>query len=64
MVGRQSGREMRPYQTSGGEELLLLQPGSRQPDEIFQSEHHSNRTTTWVYRLAGWLGRTLAGIIC
>jgi len=55
VVGRQSGREIRPYQTSGGENLLLLHSGTRPPAEIFQSEHHSNRTATWLYRLAGWL---------
>ena len=56
VVGRQSGREIRPYQTQAGQELLLLQAGARDPAQMFQSEHYSNRTTTWVYRLAGWLG--------
>ena len=56
VVGRQSGREIRPYQTQAGQELLLLQAGTRDPGQMFQSEHYSNRTTTWVYRLAGWLG--------
>ena len=59
VVGRQSGREIRPYQTRAGEELLLLQVGSRDPAQMFQTEHYNNRTTTWVYRLAGWLGDTL-----
>ena len=28
-VGRQSGREIRPYQTSAGEDILLLRQGLR-----------------------------------
>ena len=75
-VGRQSGREIRPYQTSAGEDILLLRPGLRwgletsfddhcivandvvrDVSEVFNSEQWNNRTATWIYRLAGWLGR-------
>ncbi|XP_023320761.1 transmembrane protein 43-like [Eurytemora carolleeae] len=54
VVGRQSGREIRPYTTESGEELLILHPGIRTAAEVFRSEHNTNRTTTWIYRLAGW----------
>ena len=57
VVGRQSGRELRPYQTTAGEDILLLRPGHREVEEVFNSEHYNNRTTTWIYRLAGWLGK-------
>jgi len=53
-VGRQAGRELRPYQTQAGEELLLLQSGIRQPSQVWHTEHNNNRTATWIYRLAGW----------
>jgi len=56
VVGRQSGREIRAYQTQAGEELLLLRAGQRGVEEVFSSEHDTNRTATWIYRLAGWLG--------
>ena len=56
VVGKQAGREIRPYQTETGEELLLLQPGVRGAGEVFQAEHINNRTATWIYRLAGWFG--------
>ena len=59
VVGRQSGRELRPYQTTAGEDILLLRPGHREVEEVFNSEHYNNRTTTWIYRLAGWLGLTI-----
>ena len=55
-VGRQAGREVRPYQTETGEELLLLHQGVRGAGEVFQTEHNNNRTATWIYRLAGWFG--------
>jgi len=63
MVGRQSGREIRPYQTSAGEDILLLRPGLRDVSEVFNSEQWNNRTATWIYRLAGWLVSFL-GLSC
>ena len=57
VVGKQSGREVRPYQTESGEELLLLHAGIRGAGEMFQTEKNNNRTATWVYRLAGWFGK-------
>jgi len=63
VVGRQSGREIRPYQTQAGEDILLLRPGHREVEEVFNSEHYNNRTTTWIYRPAGWLVSFL-GLSC
>jgi len=62
-VGRQSGREIRPYQTEGGEELLLLQDGVRGAGEVFHTEQFNNQTATWIYRLAGWFV-TFLGLSC
>eukprot|EP00092_Neocalanus_flemingeri_P003678 GFUD01003952.1.p1 GENE.GFUD01003952.1~~GFUD01003952.1.p1 ORF type:complete len:406 (+),score=125.46 GFUD01003952.1:100-1317(+) len=63
VVGRQAGREVRPYQTEAGEELLLLQAGLKEAGEVFHAEQISNRTATWVYRLAGWFVAFL-GLSC
>jgi len=62
-VGRQAGREVRPYQTEGGEELLLLQDGVKGAGEVFQTEQFNNQSATWVYRLAGWFV-TFLGLSC
>ena len=45
VVGRQSGREIRPFpvQETGGE-LLIMQQGLRKPEEVFQHEHAQNRS--------------------
>jgi len=53
-VGRQSGREIRPYMTELGEELLILHPGVKTAADVFRTEHNNNRTATWIYRLGGW----------
>lgn len=53
-VGKQAGREVRPYQTMAGDELLIMQQGIRGQEEVFRTEHNHNRTATWIYRLVGW----------
>ena len=63
VVGRQAGRELRPYMTLAGEELLILHPGIRGAGEVFQNEHNNNRTSTWLYRLIGWFVMFL-GLSC
>ena len=59
VVGKQSGREIRPFETETGEELLFLYPGMRKPDEVFDYEHAQNRLQTWIYRLLGWFAMFL-----
>jgi hypothetical protein len=54
VVGKQAGREIRPYRTEAGDNLLILQAGMRMPKEVFHFEHAQNKTQTWIYRLAGW----------
>jgi len=54
IIGKQSGREIRAYETEIGEELLFLHPGIRKPEEVFHYEHSQNRLQTWVYRVLGW----------
>ena len=53
-MGKQSGREIRPFETDSGEDLLFLHPGLRKPEEVFQYEHAQNRLETWMYRLFSW----------
>jgi len=62
-VGRQSGREIRPYTTQAGEDILLLRSGQKDVEEVFLSEHYNNRSATWIYRMAGWLV-TFLGVSC
>lgn len=54
VVGKQSGREIRPFETESGEELLFLHSGLRKPEEVFHHEHSQNRLQTWLYRLLSW----------
>ncbi len=67
IVGRQSGREIRPYQTESGDELLLLHYGFRRAIDIFQFEQAQNRMRTWTLRGAAWflvfLGFTCLGTV-
>ena len=62
-MGKQSGREIRPYQTETGDELLMLQKGFKTTDEVFHFEHAQNRLQTWVNRLMGWFA-TFLGFVC
>lgn len=55
VVGKQSGREIRPFRTTSGEDLLILHPGIRTAQDVFRTEHFNNKTATWMYRLGGWL---------
>lgn len=55
IVGKQSGRELRPYETESGDELLLLYNGFRRAEDIFHHEHVQNRMQTWLCRAVGWL---------
>lgn len=55
VIGRQSGREIRPFQTESGEELLMLQSGLKHVDEMIRHEEAQVRLATWIYRLVGWL---------
>jgi len=63
IVGKQRGKGIVPHQTKSGEEILILKTGRKTAEEIFVSEHHQNRTWTWIYRLGGWFPLFL-GLLC
>jgi len=55
VVGRQAGREIRPYEVrETGAELLLLQPGVRAADEAFGHESQREGAQAAASRAAGW----------
>jgi len=55
IIGKQVGRELRPYQTEAGGEILLLYLGEKTAEEIFSLEHAQNKLLTWAVRGGGWL---------
>jgi len=63
VVGRQSGREIRPYYSESGskEPLLFLYYGYRTAEDVFQSEHSQNRMRTWAFRIGAWIA-TFVGL--
>lgn len=63
VIGQQIGETLHPYMTSTGNQLMLLQSGSRSVEEMFSSEHAQNRVLTWSLRLAGWFLMFL-GLTC
>ena len=36
--------------------IFQLLYACREVSEVFSSEQYNNRTATWIYRMAGWLG--------
>eukprot|EP00096_Caligus_rogercresseyi_P007362 TRINITY_DN25203_c0_g1_i1.p1 TRINITY_DN25203_c0_g1~~TRINITY_DN25203_c0_g1_i1.p1 ORF type:complete len:384 (-),score=74.83 TRINITY_DN25203_c0_g1_i1:230-1381(-) len=55
VIGMQSGREIRPYITENGEELLLLHQGIKRVDQVFLAERKGTRFQMWAYRFMGWM---------
>jgi Protein of unknown function (DUF1625). len=54
IVGMQDGKEIRPYQTSAGDEILMLRHGYMSIEEMFLEEQARNQWLTWAYRGLGW----------
>jgi hypothetical protein len=59
-MGSQSGTDLTPYATKGGDRLLLVKPGILSADQMIQSAHSANAILTWILRavclLIMWLG--------
>lgn len=54
IVGMQDGKEIRPYQTLAGDEILMLRYGYMSVEEMFLEEQARNQWLTWAYRGLGW----------
>lgn len=54
IVGMQDGKEIRPYQTLAGDEILMLRHGRLSVEEMFLEERARNQWLTWAYRGLGW----------
>ncbi|PNF31646.1 Transmembrane protein 43 [Cryptotermes secundus] len=55
VVGMQVGKEIRPYQTFSGDEILMLRYGRLTVEEMFLEERVHNQWLTWALRGLGWL---------
>jgi hypothetical protein len=55
VVGMQVGKEIHPYQTFSGDEILMLRYGHMTVEEMFLEERVRNQWLTWAYRGLGWL---------
>ena len=54
VVGMQDGKEIRPYKTLAGDEILMLRYGHMSIEEMFLEEQVRNQWLTWAYRGLGW----------
>lgn len=55
VVGMQVGKEIQPYRTFSGNEILMLRHGRLTVEEMFLDEQARNQWLTWAYRALGWL---------
>ncbi|GFG38593.1 hypothetical protein Cfor_01640 [Coptotermes formosanus] len=60
VVGMQDGKEIRPYQTLAGGEILMLREGRLSVEEMFLEERAHNQWLTWAYRGLSWFMMFLA----
>jgi len=55
IVGRQSGSDFAEYQTSAGDKLLMVRPGTMSAAEMFKAAESENTALTWLIRAVGAL---------
>ncbi len=53
VVAQQTGNSFRPYETSNGRTISMLNTGSQTPEEMFEAAQASNTTLTWMLRVFG-----------
>jgi hypothetical protein len=53
IVGRQTGTGFGEYQTTAGDALLMVRPGTMSAADMFAAAQAENRVMTWLLRLAG-----------
>lgn len=55
IVARQVGNSLEPYTAANGEKIQLLRVGTASAEAMFEGAQRGNRTTTWLFRLFGFL---------
>jgi hypothetical protein len=55
VVAQQTGSGLGPYRASNANSIELLSLGAVAADAMFQGAQQSNRVSTWIYRLLGFL---------
>lgn len=53
VVGRQAGNSLRPWKSSTGTELLLVNPGEVPAQQMFDQAISANTMMTWIWRMVG-----------
>ncbi len=53
IVGRQTGSDFTDYQTSAGDTLLIVRPGSISAADMFKAAKRGNKIFTWIIRGVG-----------
>jgi Transmembrane protein 43 len=55
IAGQGPKERLAPFQTKAGENIGLIEPGTKTATEMFANARAANRTFTWVARLGGFL---------
>lgn len=55
VIAKQVGNSFKPYQTSRGGAIELLQLGAYSPDAMISEAQESNRIFTWILRIVGFV---------
>jgi hypothetical protein len=55
VAGQGPKERLAPFQTKAGENIGLIEPGTKTATEMFANARAANRTFTWVARLGGFL---------
>ncbi len=55
VVARQTANSFQPYHAKAGDDVLLIERGSKDAPTMFQTAQDANTTLTWILRLAGFL---------
>jgi hypothetical protein len=54
LVARQAGKTFEPYHAKAGDNILLLEVGTRPADSMFKAAQAANATLTWILRGVGF----------
>ena len=55
VIAKQSGQELRPYETDSGNDIAFIHEGKRSHLEILTKEHSALTSYCWVFRSLTWL---------